>query len=66
MAGRRSRKSIAHLPMPSLKENENNTIQGFGSKEREQKGVSRKTRSKSLGPGGLEALNESSGNRQKV
>ena len=65
-AGRRSRKSIAHVPSAGLSDKANTTVQGIGLQEREQKTNGRKTRSKSLGPGGLEALGESSGNSQKV
>ena len=65
-SGRRARKSIAYLPSSRATDKENNTLQGLESKEHSQSGNKRKTRSKSLGPGGLEALGESSGNRQKV
>ena len=65
-SGRRARKSIAHLPSSRATDKENNTLQCLDPKDHDQSGSKRKTRSKSLGPGGLEALSESSGNRQKV
>ena len=64
---RRSRKSIA--TMPSSKgglDQENSTIQGIGRTDTSYKAAAKKSRSKSIGPGGLEALNESAGNAQKV
>ena len=59
---RRSRKSIAHFP--GVSDKENNTISGMTSSTIAK--TSRKTRSKSMGPGGLEVLNETTGNSQKV
>ena len=65
-AGRRARKSIAHVPSITDADRENNTVQGISEKTRAQNAKSKKTRSKSLGPGGLDALIETDGNRQKV
>jgi hypothetical protein len=45
---------------------ENNTIHGNPSSGMTGKFPGKKPRSKSLGPGGLEALSEDVGNRQKV
>lgn len=59
---RRSRKSIAYFP--GVSDKENNTISGMTSSTIAK--TSRKTRSKSMGPGGLEVLNETVGNSQKV
>ena len=64
--GRRSRKSIAHVPSAEMVDRENVTIQALASDGKLSRANLRKMRSQSLGPGGLEALNESSGNRQKV
>ena len=61
----RSRKSISHLPSQELggdKENINKDIGVFAKASKS----SRKGRSKSIGPGGIDALQEGSGNRQKV
>lgn len=63
---RRTRKSIAHLPSPDSVDKENNTVQGIPETGHLAKNASRKPRSKSLGPGGLEALKDDAGNRQKV
>lgn len=58
---RRSRKSIAHIPSSSSAlDQENNMSSARGSKS------GKKSRSKSLGPGGLEALKEGTGNSQKM
>ena len=63
---RRSRKSIAHLPTSDLVDKGNNTVQGITSAGSLARETGRKSRSKSIGPGGLEALNETAGNKQKV
>ena len=65
-APRRSRKSIAHIPGTGLLDTENNTTPGITATAISQKTTGKKSRSKSIGPGGLEALNETAGNRQKV
>ncbi|KAL8837034.1 MAG: hypothetical protein Q9170_002688, partial [Blastenia crenularia] len=60
-----SRKSIAHMPSPEFTNKENATIDSAvlapATKE-----ASRKSRSKSIGPGGLDALQEGSGNRRQA
>lgn len=63
-----SRKSIAYLPSPedidpAIADKENLTVAGF---ENVHEAPQRKTRSKSLGPGGLDALKEGAGNKRKV
>ena len=63
---RRARKSIAHLPSPDIGLDKENTEHGTASTTGVAKSVGKKGRSKSLGPGGLEALKEDAGNRQKV
>lgn len=64
----RSRKSIAHFPSSEMNADSENTDplslpQGPSVKS---KSAAKKTRSKSLGPGGLDALQETSGNRRRV
>ena len=70
---RRARKSIAHLPSTSIGSNgqqdnqtENLTTYQSQSELAQSKNASKKSRSKSMGPGGLDALKETSGNRRKV
>ena len=61
----RARKSIAHFPLqdPSVeKENTEELLSNAGANVKPAK----KTRSKSFGPGGLDALKEDTGNAQKV
>ena len=63
----RARKSIAHFPLQDSsadveKENTEELLSNAGTISKPIK----KTRSKSFGPGGLEALKEETGNRQKV
>ena len=61
-----SRKSIAHPPTTdSFVEMENVTID-LSATAAPGKAKVKKSRSKSLGPGGLEALTEDAGNRRKV
>ena len=60
-----SRKSIAHLPSQDISLEKENLTDGVSVTELTSKPV-KKSRSKSLGPGGLDALNEDAGNRQKV
>ena len=65
----RSRRSIAHLPIPEIassKENYSNEALCNSVLASPVKAGSRKSRSKSIGPGGLDALRDDSGNRQKV
>lgn len=65
----RSRKSIAHLPSPPVNiEKENTTINlaVTSTLDARAKLAAKKPRSKSIGPGGLDALKEDSGNRRQV
>ncbi len=71
----RARKSIAHLPSPDItnevqdKENATTDLSGahqLGSVIVKALAVNKKLRSKSMGPGGLEALKEDTGNKKKV
>ena len=65
----RLRKSIAHVPFSATSGNQENANVGTPG---DPTFVSlttagmKKSRSKSMGPGGLDALQEDSGNRQKV
>ncbi|KAI4138676.1 MAG: hypothetical protein L6R39_006668, partial [Caloplaca ligustica] len=59
----RSRKSIAHLPSLEMTEKENGMIDSAGLAAT-AKAASKKSRSKSIGPGGLDALQEGTGNRR--
>lgn len=61
----RSRKSIAHMPSPDITNKENATIDSAGLAPI-AKAARKKSRSKSIGPGGLDALQEGSGNRREV
>lgn len=69
----RSRRSIAHVPRSKMTSNldkENATAdvgatQPFANSAKPA-GKDKKSRSKSLGPGGLDALQNSNGNRRKV
>lgn len=64
----RSRKSIAHMPSPDTidKENATTDLSALKSNIKDTK-VGKKSRSKSVGPGGLDGLVEGSGNgRRKV
>ncbi|MCJ1438218.1 hypothetical protein MMC27_007605 [Xylographa pallens] len=63
---RRTRKSIAYLPLPDVAFDKENTEDGATGSRASAKPASRKLRSKSLGPGGLDALKEEAGNRQKL
>ncbi len=64
-AAPQSRKSVAHFPSPDVNNSkENATIQL--SSVPQEKPASRKPRSKSIGPGGLDALREGAGNRRQV
>ena len=66
---RQVRKSIAHTPSAYLNGNEENTRLDGGtsaSLSAQGKQVAKKNRSKSIGPGGLDALKEGSGNKQQV
>ncbi|KAI4137815.1 MAG: hypothetical protein LQ341_004975, partial [Variospora aurantia] len=59
----RSRKSIAHMPSPDITNKENATIDS-AELASFAKGTIKKSRSKSIGPGGLDALQEGTGNRR--
>ena len=63
---RRSRKSIAYLPSPDIGLDKENTDHGTISTAGGAKAATRKGRSRSLGPGGLDVLKDDAGNRQKV
>jgi len=65
----RSRKSIAHTPTAdALGDKENLTVDvaGLTGLTAKNTSVVKKSRSKSIGPGGLDALHSDGGNRQKV
>lgn len=69
----RSRRSIAHVPRSKMtsgldKENATTDIGAVAPFDRNTKPAmkDKKSRSKSLGPGGLDALQNSNGNRRKV
>lgn len=67
----RSRRSIAHVPKAAAAaDKENSTTDGITIPGASGVGKSgpkeKKSRSKSLGPGGLDALQNSNGNRRKV
>lgn len=65
----RSRKSLGHVPSSQTMDQENMTAD-MGSlatgKRAPIEKPSRKSRSKSIGPGGLDALKDTNGNRRKV
>jgi len=65
----KSRKSLGHVP-PSVADQENATadIGALAGKKRSMpiERPSKKSRSKSIGPGGLDALKDASGNRRQV
>ena len=65
-SSRRSRKSIAHFPTSDLVFNKENTEHGTSSTGAVEKVAGKKPRSKSLGPGELDALMQDAGNKQKV
>ena len=66
---RQARKSIAHTPSADITGNKENAtidtgaIASFGAQGKQ---AAKKNRSKSIGPGGLDALKEGSGNKQEV
>ena len=66
---RQARKSIAHLPSPDLggdKENATMDSAAITSLTAEGRQALKKSRSKSIGPGDLDALKESTGNKGGV
>lgn len=66
----KSRKSLAHIPSSKSMDKENMTADigslVSGKRDAPIEKLSRKSRSKSIGPGGLDALKDTSGNRRKV
>lgn len=59
--------SIAHTPVAhTLSDKENLTLDAAGLIGLKPTSVVKKSRSKSIGPGGLDALHSDAGNRQKV
>lgn len=69
----RARRSIAHIPRSKMtsgldKENATTNVGRAEASSSTDKPVTKdkKSRSKSLGPGGLDALQKSNGNRRKV
>lgn len=66
---RQARKSIGHLPsMDTSVDKENATVDSssFATMAAATKQTGKKTRSKSLGPGGIDALKEGTGNKSRV
>lgn len=66
---KKSRKSIAHPPSADNKENmteDVGVLAGGGKSAFTAGGRPKKSRSKSIGPGGLDALTDTAGNRRKV
>lgn len=61
----KSRKSLAHIPSSQDMDQENVTAD-IGALAGAKKAVSKKSRSKSIGPGGLDTLKDTTGNRRKV
>lgn len=67
----KSRKSLAHVPSSIAMDKENMTADigamvGSNKRAPVTGKAAKKSRSKSIGPGGLDALMSSSGNRRKV
>lgn len=66
---RQARKSLAHVPSAEISgDKENLTVDSAAltSLTAQGKQASKKSRSKSIGPGGLDALLEGTGNEQEV
>lgn len=66
---RQARKSIAHTPSAEISGNKENAtvdVAAVASLSAQGKKAVKKNRSKSIGPGGLDALKEGSGNKQEV
>ena len=64
---RQARKSIAHMPSTDIVGNKENLTEGsatIGTLDAQVQQQGKKSRSKSIGPGGLDALKEDSGNKQ--
>jgi kinetochore protein Spc7/SPC105 len=66
----KSRKSLAHVPSSQAMDQENMTADlgalASGKRAIPIEKLAKKSRSKSIGPGGLDALKDTSGNRRKV
>ncbi|EXJ75871.1 uncharacterized protein A1O5_00379 [Cladophialophora psammophila CBS 110553] len=65
----KSRQSIAHMPSAKTyasRDNATTDIAALQARHTEAKAAKKKSRGKSLGPGGLEALKESTGNATKT
>lgn len=64
----KSRKSLGHVPSAQDVDQENQTadVGLLVTGKRAPVEKSRKSRSKSIGPGGLDALKDTTGNRRKV
>ena len=64
----KSRKSLSHIPSASMDQENMTADIGTlaGKKSAPIERPSKKSRSKSIGPGGLDALKDTAGNRRKV
>lgn len=65
----KSRQSIAHMPsarIPAIKDNATTDIAALQAQHNAAQTARKKSRGKSLGPGGLEALKETNANVDKV
>jgi kinetochore protein Spc7/SPC105 len=65
----KSRQSIAHVPSARTaahKDNATTDIAALQAEHSQAQAARKKSRGKSIGPGGLEALNETTGNIAKV
>jgi len=68
-AKQKSRQSIAHIPSAkssAFKDNATTDIAALQAEHSKNQAAKKKSRGKSLGPGGLDALTETSGNAAKV
>ena len=66
---RQARKSMSHLPSPDITGDKENATLDTGELSAltiKSKQTAKKSRSKSLGPGGIDALKEGTGNNGKV
>ncbi len=66
---RQARKSLAHVPSTDISgDKENLTVDSaaLSSLTAQGKQAIKKSRSRSIGPGGLDALKEGTGNKQEV
>jgi len=64
----KSRKSLGHITLAQSMDQENMTADmgALGARKRAPIEKTKKSRSKSIGPGGLDALKDTTGNRRKV